>query len=147
MLDKNYKWYYWHAFLFLFYIFLVLLSIIVFIKVDLVPIKISLADFFILSLATFRSTRLFVYDEVTNFIRDFFEKNNDSFSKSITELLKCPWCTSVWMALFLSFIYFISPYSWFFLLILALAWVSALIQVLFNFLSRYADKIKYDTKK
>lgn len=145
--ENSTKLYFWHSFLFIFFVILVLIISYIFHIFNIVPTSISIFDFIILILAVFRSTRLFVYDEVTNFIRDFFSSNKDNFSKTITELLNCPWCTGVWMSLFLSFIYFITPYSWFFLFILAIAWFAALIQVLFNYVSRLADKAKNDIKK
>lgn len=75
--------------------------------------KITLLNLFILSLASFRLTRLFVFDKITEFIRDPFfdeikEVNEDGVTevyylpkekgikKFFGELLSCYWCTGIW---------------------------------------------------
>lgn len=67
----------------------------------------------ILSLASFRLTRLLVFDKITEFIRvPFFEEINEinevgeteiyyipkqtGIKKFIGELLSCYWCTGIW---------------------------------------------------
>jgi hypothetical protein len=73
------------------------------------PVRISWFNFFVLILATFRLTQLFVYDLVTDYIRDFFKKR----SRTISEVLYCPWCTGIWMALIVGFFFFLTPLAWF----------------------------------
>ncbi|MCZ0756163.1 DUF1360 domain-containing protein [Anoxybacillus sp. J5B_2022] len=71
--------------------------------------------FFVLALASFRLTRLFVYDAITSFIRKPFHEiveetlpdgttetflvvKGKGLRKWIGELLSCYWCTGIWCA-------------------------------------------------
>ncbi|MFB6465361.1 DUF1360 domain-containing protein [Cytobacillus sp. Hz8] len=75
-------------------------------------------DFILLALASFRLTRLIVYDKITAFLRapffDEMEEENESGEKEIYfvpkktpirgfigELLGCYWCTGIWSAMIL----------------------------------------------
>lgn len=104
-------------------------------------------DFILLILASFRLTRLIVYDTITEFIRRPFhqtveEKLPDGTSEKyieikgngiqywIGELLSCHWCTGIWstVIIYLSFLLwpsFISPV----ITILAIAGSASIIQV------------------
>lgn len=93
------------------------------------PLTIPVFDFILLILATFRLIRLFVYDSVTSFIRDHFEQYEKGPGKTTRHLLDCPWCTGIWMALFVSFVYFATPLAWYPLLVLAIAGAATFIQI------------------
>lgn len=75
----------------------------------------SMLDFILLSLATFRLTRLFVFDKITHFLRKpfineyeetledgkietYIEIKGTGIRRIIGELLSCYWCTGVWCA-------------------------------------------------
>ncbi|MER2058108.1 MAG: DUF1360 domain-containing protein [Niallia sp.] len=83
-------------------------------------------EFFLLILASFRLTRLVVFDQITEFFRKFFldeleEKNKEGqievyiVPKSgkirgfFGELISCYWCTGVWVAIFLTLLYYFLP--------------------------------------
>lgn len=87
-------------------------------------------DFTLLILATFRLVRLFTYDSVTGYVRRYLAQFEDGPRKTLSNLINCPWCTGVWMSLITTFIYFVIPYSWVFILILALAGAGTFIQIL-----------------
>lgn len=72
-------------------------------------------DFVLLALASFRLTRLLVYDKITAFLRkpfhkeiteiapdgtveEYIEIKGTGIRKWIGELLSCHWCTGVWSA-------------------------------------------------
>lgn len=78
------------------------------------------------SFASFRLTRLMVYDKITKFLRDPFieelevPEEDGSFvtytkikgsglQKWIGELLSCYWCTGVWATAFLLLLYYWIP--------------------------------------
>ena len=87
--------------------------------------------FFLLALASFRITRLIVFDRITEFIRrpffdEIVEKNEMGQEE---ELLDCYWCTGFWVSLLLFLLY------WFFpqvaepvILVFALAGAAAIIE-------------------
>lgn len=77
--------------------------------------SIDLLDFIIVALASFRLTRLIVFDKITEFLRapffDEIEEENEEgimevyylpkqtpIKKFIGELLSCYWCTGVWVS-------------------------------------------------
>lgn len=79
-------------------------------------------QFTIFALATFRLTRLLVFDQITNPFRKLFieemEFEDESGNKEIYvkaksgvirnfigELLSCYWCTSIWCSIFLFCLY------------------------------------------
>ncbi len=127
--------------------------------------RIPFYDFFILSLAVFRLTRLFVYDGIMQFVRDMFlvktistdEKTGEKVverSKAIRglrrvfcELLGCPWCIGMWMSFWVIILYFFIPESWLLFLILAIAGFSSFIQITINAIGWTAEKEKIEVKK
>jgi len=83
-------------------------------------------EFFLLILASFRLTRLIVFDRITESFRKLFldeveEQNNDGqtevyivpksgkISGFFGELISCYWCTGVWVAIFLTLLYYFFP--------------------------------------
>lgn len=112
-----------------------------------VPTWIPLFDLVLITLATFRLTRLFVYDVVTEFFRHWFSGyQKDSFMGTISALVHCPWCLGLWFSALVVFVYFLSPLSWFFILFLAIAGVASTLQILANFIGWSAEYKKIKTK-
>ncbi len=83
-------------------------------------------ELFLLILASFRLTRLIVFDQITEFIRGIFleevkEQNKDGqievyivpksgkIRRFFGELISCYWCTGVWVAIFLTILYYFFP--------------------------------------
>lgn len=125
--------------------------------------SLSTIDFFVLALASFRLIRLFSYDKITQFARDFFLDIEETSSRgekiitkvkpfsgprrTIVELLDCPWCTGVWLTLFVCFFFFYSPYAHFPILVLAVAGLGTLFQLFSNTLGWTAENLKIKTKE
>ncbi|GKU81820.1 DUF1360 domain-containing protein [Niallia sp. NCCP-28] len=109
---------------------------------------ISLMDFLLLVLASFRITRLLVYDRITEFIRSLVleevtEKNemgedtvyyvprSGRVRGFFGELISCYWCTGVWSAIFLILLYYLFPSIYApFVLVFAIAGAAAFIEVI-----------------
>ena len=108
----------------------------------------SMLELILLSLASFRLTRLIVFDKITGFIRrPFFDQKEEINRKGETEiyfepkesgikgwigkLLNCYWCTGVWVAIFLVvFSYWVPFWSELVIAILAVAGFAAIIESL-----------------
>ncbi|MEH6943485.1 DUF1360 domain-containing protein [Bacillus sp. JJ722] len=108
----------------------------------------SLLDFILLALASFRLTRLIVYDKITSFLRKpFFEEEDGKNEKGeietyivpkkkgikgfIGQLLNCYWCTGVWIAIFIVCLsYFFSYWSGPVIVVLAVAGLAAILETL-----------------
>lgn len=109
--------------------------------------RISFLNFLILALASFRLTRLIVFDKITEFIREpFFDEIEEiedgvkevyylpkklGIKKFIGELLSCYWCTGIWAAAFLvGMAYLLPPLAVPLILILAVAGLAAVIETI-----------------
>jgi len=110
----------------------------------------SVFDFVLLCLATFRLTRLFVYDRITWFIRkpfhheyeetledgtieNFIEVKGNGIRKFFGELLSCYWCTGVWCALILYSGYlFVPNYFYPIIVVLSIAGCASFIEAVLS---------------
>jgi hypothetical protein len=98
------------------------------------------ADIVLMSLAVWRLTRLFTYDGITKFIRDWFVgARPETLRGTLFMLLTCPWCTGLWFGATVVFFYFLTPYTWPVLLVLAIAALGSFLQVLSNFVGWSAE--------
>lgn len=107
--------------------------------------EISWIHLVILTLATFRLTRLILFDEITSFIRDPFITNTIEYDENgeitlyntdikgsgirywIGTLLTCHWCVGIWSSIIVVALYYFLPSTLPLLLILAIAGASSLI--------------------
>ena len=104
---------------------------------------ITLGDFIILSLAIFRLIRLFTYDHITQFVRNWFvDAPERSFLGTLGALINCPWCTGLWFSFLVMFFAYATPIAWPVILILALASVASFIQILTNWIGWNAEHKK-----
>lgn len=102
-------------------------------------------DFVILVLASFRLTRLFVFDEITAALREPFlrlvkekdetgravhrvEVKGTGWRRWVGRLLSCYWCVGIWSSLFLLFLYYGVPASAPLLLLLAVAGAASILE-------------------
>lgn len=103
-------------------------------------------EFFLLILASFRLTRLIVFDKIFRFVRSPFlevserkdqegnviehvEAKGNGLRKLIGELLSCYWCFGIWSSLFLygGFV-LISPIFYPLIIVLAVAGAASVIE-------------------
>ena len=128
-LDNNNDQYFWNFAYSVLFVFLAGASLYYLNFIGRLPHEVGVFNFILLILATFRLVRLFVYDSVTNFIRGYFAKYESGPGKTMGNLLNCPWCTGIWMALLAAFAYFATPFAWYPIFILALAGAATFIQI------------------
>lgn len=130
--------YFWNFVFAVFFIILVTLGAIILETESRIPlVDLSLVDYVLIVLASWRLTRLFVYDIVTKFIREQFwdlvkvgrghqlEKPKIGPRRTIADLLDCPWCFGVWASAIMIFFYLITPYAVFPVMLLALSAVAS----------------------
>jgi hypothetical protein len=117
-------------------------------------------DALLMAFATFRITRLIVYDKITRWFRELFVKKRlyekdgktwvevlpyeRGFFHTIYDLLQCPWCIGFWSALIVLFVYTVFPWASWVILFLALAGASTLLQLYANSLGWKAENLKLD---
>jgi len=139
---------FWNTLLSLFFAFLVIVSIAVLSAQGRIFYTVPIRDIVLLSLAIFRLTRLFTYDKITQFIRDWFaDAKPNTLRDTLGVLINCPWCIGLWFSWALVTFYFSSIYSWPVILILALAALGSVLQVLSNWIGWNAEAKKLEVQK
>jgi len=120
--------------------------------------ELTLVDYVLITLATWRVTRLFIYDAITKFIREQFwdlvtvgkkselEKPRFGPRRTIADLLSCPWCFSIWAAAVVIFFYLITPYAVYPVMLLALSAVATFLQLLSNLVGHKAELLKRENE-
>lgn len=117
--------------------------------------SITVFEFFILTLATLRLTRLVVYDRVSAFVRDQFHDTNlignmikpkRGVRRTIADLLSCPWCFGMWSGAVVVFCFFFTPLAYYPVLFFAIAGAATLLQILGNWIGWSAERAKQDAE-
>lgn len=104
---------------------------------------VSIGDFVLMALAIWRLIRLFTYDAITAFVRDWFAgASPNTFRGTLNALVTCPWCIGLWFSYFVVFFYFATIYAWPVILVLALAAVASFLQILGNLIGWSAEAKK-----
>lgn len=143
-MEKRIDW--WNLFFTFFFVLLAYVAYRLILFSGTVPQSISLWDASLMALATFRLTRLVVYDSITGWLRAFFEDGRPyTFVGTVKTLINCPWCIGLWFALVVATAYFVAPFLWFFVFILALGGVASVLQLTANFIGWHAEYRKHKT--
>lgn len=116
--------------------------------------SLQLIDFLLITLASWRLVRLFVYDAITKFVREQFwdvvkvgrkialEKPKTGPRRTLADLFSCPWCFGVWATATVSFFYLLSDWFFYPILILALSAVATFLQIFSNLVGHKAEQLK-----
>lgn len=151
--------YFWNIVFLLFYIGLLVMAIIILqTEARMAYTDLTLLDLSLITLASFRVTRMFVYDSMTKFLREQFLdakviRNKVTLVKpavgprrTLSDLISCPWCFGVWATTLVAFFYLLTPHAYLPTLILALASVVSLLQLFANMIGWKAEQLKKDTE-
>lgn len=131
---------FWYFILSLFFAFLVVVSIALLTENGRIFYTVPVRDLILIALAIFRLVRLFTYDHITKFIRDWFAgAKPDTLRYTISELLNCPWCIGLWFSWMVVTFYFSTVYSWPVILILSLAALASVFQIIANWIGWNAE--------
>jgi len=151
--------YFWNIIFLLFYIILVVMAVIILeSEARMVYTDLTLLDLALVSLASFRITRMFVYDSMTKFFREQFYdakvvRNKVTLVKPLTgprrtlaDLICCPWCFGIWATTCVLFFYLLTPLAYLPVLILALASIATMLQLFANMIGWKAEQLKRETE-
>lgn len=134
---------FWNVVFSLFFAVLVLFGSYWLIATRAIFYDVPFIDMFLMSLAIFRLVRLFTYDVITQFIRDWFVGAKvNSLPHTLGALINCPWCTGLWFSFLVVFFYFATAFAWPIIMILALAALGSFLQVLANLVGWMAEERK-----
>lgn len=126
--------YFWNFVFTVFFAGLVVMGAIILQTEARVPYaELTLVDYLLMALATFRLTRLFVNDTITKWFREQFWDTKDSRGKvllvkpvggprrTLADLLSCTWCFGAWAGATIVFFYLLTPYAQFPVILLAIS--------------------------
>jgi hypothetical protein len=152
--------YIWNFILSLFFIVLLVVASMGIAQYSTMTVRdLGLFDLAIITLATWRLIRLFVYDAISTFFRDQFldevlqngekvlVKPARGLRRALAELIACPWCVGVWFAAMVTALYVLAPVLHFVFYILALSAIATYLQILSNLTGHYAEHIKHKNEK
>jgi len=101
---------------------------------------VSILDLVIITLATFRITRMLMYEKVFGILRYLINSRGEKlFFRSVGNLVKCPWCTGVWASLVIFDLHYLIPYGMYLNYVLAIAGVASVMVVVVNNLNYKSD--------
>jgi hypothetical protein len=121
--------------------------------------ELTFIDLTLITLASWRLTRLFVYDAVTKFVREQFMdvkkvgrgyqlvKPKTGPRRTLSDLFSCPWCFGVWAATLVTFGYLWSEWFVFPTVLLAVAAVATFLQLLANLVGHRAEQLKAEHER
>ncbi len=151
--------YFWNVVFGIFFVLLVVMGAIILETEARIPYtELTFTDFALITLATWRLIRLFVYDAITKFFREQFydlkkvgkgmvlEKPKFGPRRTVADLLSCPWCFGMWAAALVTFFYLLTPYAYYVTIFLAISAVASFLQILTNMVGWQAEKLKQEVE-
>jgi len=107
-----------------------------------------LGDIALLSVATYRFTRILVFDKIFKFFRDFLKSREKLYVFFvIKEIITCPWCAGVWVALTIIALYFLVPFGQLLIILLAISGIASFIVILVNFVGLSTEEKQFDMRE
>ena len=151
--------YFWNVIFGLFFLLLTIMGAIILQTETRIPFdKLGVTDFVLITLASWRVTRLFVDDAMTKWLREQFydvKKVGKGFTlakpatgprRTLAELFSCPWCFGTWAAAMMTFLYLITPFAYYFTLFLAISAVASFLHILTNMIGAQAEKLEAEVE-
>ena len=115
-------------------------------KIDVT--QLTFRDLIFITLATYRLTRIVVFEKIFKFCRDFVKAHQDyKVFNTIRFIITCPWCAGVWMALVTVVFYLLVPYGKFLVYILAISGVASFLVMLVNAIGLVVEEKQSKVKK
>lgn len=144
--------YFWNFVFFVFFLILVVMGAIILQTESRIALaELSVVDYVLITLATWRLVQLFVYDAVTKFFREQFwdvvkvgrgyrlEKPKTGPRRTIADLLSCPWSFGLGTGAVVVFFYLLTPYALFPVILLSLSAGATFLQLLSNMVGQKAE--------
>ena len=135
---KHQAWNFWSVFVFSGAIVLVGY----FLKREGVDIRnLSLKEAVVVILASYRMTRILVFEKIFKYFRDVMKKRENLYViGTIHSMITCPWCAGVWVTLIIIVFYFLIPYGDLLVYVLALAGLASMVILVSNLLHMYTER-------
>jgi len=134
---KHQAWNFWSAFFFFGLLFLVGYLL----EMDGDDIRdITFKEAVIIILASYRMTRILVFEKIFKYLRDVLKKREGLYViGTLSSIITCPWCMGVWVTLVIIIFYYLIPYGALLVYVMALAGVASLIILISNLLHMWTE--------
>jgi hypothetical protein len=152
--------YFWNFVFGAFFSILVVMGAIILETESRIPLReLTLTDYALMTLATWRLTRLVVCDTIMKFFREQFydlvkdgkgyalEKPVTGPRRTLADLTSCSWCFGMWSAAMVTFFYLITPYAAFPVMLLSLSAVGSFLLILGNLVGHKAEQLKNQNER
>jgi hypothetical protein len=149
--------YFWNVVFGLFFLLLTVMGAIILDTESRIPLaQLTLTDFALITLASWRLIRFFVHDSMTKWLREQFydvKKVGKGFTlvkpttgprRTLADLFSCDWCFGMWAAASVTFFYLLTTYAYYFVLFLAISAAASFLQILSNMIGWQAEKLETD---
>lgn len=135
---KHQSWNFWSAFVF----FGMVVLVGYLLKKKGVDIEeITLKEAIVIILASYRMTRIIVFEKIFKYLRDVFKRRDNLYViGTLSNIITCPWCAGVWVTLIIVVFYYLIPYGILLAYVLALAGLASLVILYSNMLQMRADR-------
>jgi hypothetical protein len=102
----------------------------------------------LMSVATYRLTRILVFDKIFKLFRDFLKSREKlHVFYVIREIITCPWCAGVWVALIIVALYFLVPFGDIFIILLTISGIASFLVVSINFIGLSTEEKQHKVKE
>jgi hypothetical protein len=102
--------------------------------------EITFKEATVIILATYRMTRILVFEKIFKYLRDVLKRREDYYLiGTLSSIITCPWCLGVWVTLVIIVFYYLVPYGDLLVYVLALAGIASLIILLSNLLHMWTE--------
>jgi hypothetical protein len=94
----------------------------------------------VIVLASYRSTRVLVFEKIFKYFRDVLKKRKDFLViGTVHSIVTCPWCAGMWMSLIMVVFYYLVPFGDVLCFVMALAGIASLITIISNMMQMNAE--------
>ena len=135
---KHQAWNFWSAFVFFGLVVLVgfLLE-----KKGMDIEDITLKQAIVIILASYRMTRILVFEKIFKYFRDALKKREDLYViGTLSSIITCPWCAGVWVTMIIIVFYFLVPYGILMVYVLAMAGIASILILYSNMLHMRTER-------
>jgi len=134
---KHQAWNFWSAFVFF---GLVVLMGYLLEKKGIEIRELAFKDALVIILASYRMTRILVFEKIFKYLRDVLKKRQDYYIiGTIHSIITCPWCLGVWVTLLIIVFYYLVPYGDLLAYVLALAGIASLVILFSNLVHMWTE--------
>jgi len=104
-------------------------------------LKTPIWEFFLMAVASYRMTRVVVFEKIFKFFRDLVKSQTQyHVVHTVKYIITCPWCAGVWVSLITAIFFYLVPYGKFLVFVLAISGVASFFIQIVNYMGLTIDE-------